>query len=100
MTTSGLTFIAELEDIVRDRLTAPNASSYTAKLSAAGSKRIAQKVGEEGVELALAAVAGDRAEILDEAADLLYHVIVLLVHKELSLADVAGTLEERHAARA
>ena len=99
MRTSDLTFLAELEAIVRDRFTAPTGQSYTAKLAAAGRKRIAQKVGEEGVELALAAVSNDRDEIVDETADLLYHVIVLLVDNGLSLADVVTRLEERHAAR-
>jgi len=67
-----------------------------ASLFAAGTRRIAQKVGEEAVELALAATAGDRDEQLDEAADLLYHLLVLLAAKDLSLADVAERLEERH----
>ena len=97
MSTSDLRFLAELETIVRDRLQAPREGSYTSRLAAAGTKRIAQKVGEEGVELALAAVAGDRRETLDEAADLLYHLIVLLANQGLSLAAVADILESRHA---
>ena len=97
MSTSDLKFLAELETIVRDRLQAPREGSYTASLAAAGTKRIAQKVGEEGVELALAAVAGDREETLDEAADLVYNLIVLLANQDLSLAAVADTLQSRHA---
>jgi len=95
VSTSDLSFIGELESIVRERLANPRPQSYTAKLAAAGSKRIAQKVGEEGVELALAAVSGDRDEIIDEAADLVYHLIVLLAEKDLSLADVGQRLAAR-----
>ena len=74
----------------------PGAESYTSSLAASGDKRIAQKVGEEAVELALASVAGNRAEILEEAADLVYHLLVLLNTKGLRLADVVTTLEGRH----
>lgn len=96
MSTTDLRFIGELETIVRARLDTPNETSYTAKLAAAGTKRIAQKVGEEGVELALAAVSGEREEIIDEAADLVYHMTVLLAVSKVSLADVAARLETRH----
>lgn len=97
MSTSDLTFLAELERIVQDRLRNPRDASYTASLAAAGTRRIAQKVGEEGVETALAAMTGDHSELLSEAADLVYHLIVLLADQGLSLADVATTLESRHA---
>ena len=97
MSTSDLTFLGELEAIVNDRLSNPSDASYTASLAAAGAKRIAQKVGEEGVELALASVSGDADETLDEAADLVYHLIVLLANRNLSLGDVAKRLESRHA---
>ncbi len=90
-------FIQQLEDIIRDRLENPPEGSYTAKLAAAGTKRIAQKVGEEGVELALASVAGDRQEVASEAADLFYHLLVLLNHEGLTLSDVAEELKRRHA---
>lgn len=99
MSTADLSFIGELEGIVRARLNTPDESSYTAKLAAAGTKRIAQKVGEEGVELALAAVSGDREEIIDEAADLVYHVLVLLTAQGISLGDISDRLESRHASR-
>lgn len=89
-------FIADLESIVRSRLDEGSDSSYTARLAAAGPQRIAQKVGEEGVELALAAVGGSQQEIIDEAADLIYHLVVLLAEKGLSLEDVARRLETRH----
>ena len=97
MSNSDFMFLAKLENIVRERLQNPSDDSYTARLAAAGVKRIAQKVGEEGVEVALAAVTGDRDETLNEAADLVYHLIVLLATQDLSLADVANTLESRHA---
>jgi phosphoribosyl-ATP pyrophosphohydrolase/phosphoribosyl-AMP cyclohydrolase len=93
---SNLSFINRLESIVQERLENPNNASYTAQLAAAGTKRIAQKVGEEAVELALAATSGDREETIDEAADLIYHVIVLLASQGLGLADVAERLESRH----
>ncbi len=98
MSASNLAFIAELESIVRDRLQNPDPDSYTARLAAAGTRRIAQKVGEEGVELALAAVDGTSDEILDEAADLVYHLVVLLADRDLALADVSARLENRHSA--
>jgi len=94
----GIEFLETLEAVVRERATATGESSYTASLFAGGTRRIAQKVGEEAVELALAATAGDRDEQLDEAADLIYHLLVLLAAKDLSLADVAERLEERHSA--
>jgi len=95
--TPNIAFIAELETIVTARLAAGSDESYTARLAAAGTKRIAQKVGEEGVELALAAIAGSQQETIDEAADLVYHLIVLLADRGLSLEDVATRLEARHA---
>ncbi len=91
-------FIQQLEEIIRDRFESPVEGSYTAKLAAAGTKRIAQKVGEEGVELALASVDGDKEEIVAEAADLVYHLLVLLNRQDLSLADVSDELERRHSA--
>lgn len=96
MSNGDLSFIGELETIVHARLKSPTRDSYTAKLAAAGIKRIAQKVGEEGVELALAAVSNDREEIIDESADLLYHLTVLLADRDILLADVATRLRERH----
>jgi len=89
-------FIGDLETIVRARLDEKNEDSYTARLAAAGTRRIAQKVGEEGVELALAASSGTEQETIDEAADLIYHVIVLLSERGLSLEDVSRRLETRH----
>ena len=98
MSRPNIEFIADLETIIRARLDTGGDESYTARLAAAGTKRIAQKVGEEGVELALASSGGDRQEIIDEAADLVYHLLVLLADAGLSLEDVAMRLEARHSA--
>lgn len=101
MSSNRIQFIGELENIIAARLdpqsNGGNETSYTASLANAGIKRVAQKVGEEAVELALAAVDGGRDEVLDEAADLVYHLLVLLKLKKLSLADVDATLRRRHA---
>jgi phosphoribosyl-ATP pyrophosphohydrolase/phosphoribosyl-AMP cyclohydrolase len=70
--------------------------SYTARLIASGTKRIAQKVGEEAIELALAATSGSQQETIDEAADLVYHLIVLLADQDLSLGNIAERLRTRH----
>ncbi|MGL4860336.1 MAG: bifunctional phosphoribosyl-AMP cyclohydrolase/phosphoribosyl-ATP diphosphatase HisIE [Enterobacteriaceae bacterium] len=93
---SDLAFLYQLEQIVAERKGASADSSYTAHLYASGTKRIAQKVGEEGVETALAAMAGDRAELTNESADLLYHLLVLLQDQGLSLSDVVRCLQQRH----
>lgn len=90
-------FIADLETIVRARLETGGDESYTARIAAAGTRRVAQKVGEEAVEVALAATSGSQQETIDEAADLVYHLIVLLHERGLSLEDVARCLEARHA---
>ena len=92
----GLAFLAALERLIRDRQAERPAGSYTTKLFEAGIKRIAQKVGEEGVETALAAMAGDRDELANESADLLYHLLVLLRAGGVDLAEVVKTLESRH----
>ena len=96
MSSNELEFLSTLETIIRDRLDNPDSGSYTASLAAAGNQRIAQKVGEEGVELALAAVVENRDEIIDEAADLIYHLLVLLNAQGLELAQVAARLRQRH----
>lgn len=87
---------AELERTVGERSAAAVPSdSYTAQMLAAGVQRIAQKVGEEAVETALAAVSGGTTELAGEAADLLYHLILLLYARGMRLADVAETLRVR-----
>ncbi|HEK0808302.1 TPA: bifunctional phosphoribosyl-AMP cyclohydrolase/phosphoribosyl-ATP diphosphatase HisIE [Proteus mirabilis] len=89
-------FLYELENLLRERKSASPNSSYTAQLYASGTKRIAQKVGEEGVETALAATVNDREELKNEASDLLYHLMVLLQDQSLSLSDVIDCLQKRH----
>lgn len=89
-------FLYELEQLLGERKSADPASSYTARLYASGTKRIAQKVGEEGLETALAATVHDREELTNEAADLMYHLLVLLQDQELSLATIINRLRERH----
>lgn len=91
-----ISFVAELERVIASRKHAEPDSSYTASLYASGIKRMAQKVGEEGVETALAATVGDLEELKNESADLLYHLIVLLQASGLSLADVIAVLKQRH----
>lgn len=95
-TDSKFSFLYQLEQIIASRKQAPPDSSYTASLFASGTKRIAQKVGEEGVETALAAVVKDQQELSNEAADLLYHLLVLLQDQELPLAQVIDVLRQRH----
>lgn len=96
MTVSDLNFLATLEAIIGERRISASDESYTSQLFAAGSKRIAQKVGEEAVEVALAANSNDRDETLNEAADLIYHLLVLLADQNIRLSDVVSTLQSRH----
>ena len=93
-------WLADLSAIIGDRAASGDPSSYTRRLLDAGIERIAQKVGEEGVEVALAAVARDSAACAEELADLLYHVAVLMEAKGIAWADVVSVLAERHAERA
>lgn len=93
-------FLAELDGIVARRERDRPEGSYSTKLFEAGPRRIAQKVGEEGVETALAAVAQDDIALLGEAADLVFHLTVLLRARGLGLADVEAVLRARHAAAA
>ncbi|WNN47292.1 bifunctional phosphoribosyl-AMP cyclohydrolase/phosphoribosyl-ATP diphosphatase HisIE [Siccibacter colletis] len=89
-------FLWELEQLLASRKSADPESSYTAKLYASGTKRIAQKVGEEGVETALAATVNDRHELTNEASDLMYHLLVLLQDQDLDLTTVIENLRKRH----
>lgn len=93
---SDFTFLADLERVLAARKSADPESSYTARLYAKGIKRIAQKVGEEGVETALAATVHDKEELKNEAADLLYHLTVLLQASDMSMSDAIAVLRERH----
>jgi phosphoribosyl-ATP pyrophosphohydrolase/phosphoribosyl-AMP cyclohydrolase len=93
-----LRFLAELDALVARRVRERPSGSYTTRLLDSGIRAIAQKVGEEGVETALAAVAQDDADLLGESADLLFHLSVLLHARGLDLAAVAAVLETRHRA--
>ncbi|CAM2958550.1 bifunctional phosphoribosyl-AMP cyclohydrolase/phosphoribosyl-ATP diphosphatase HisIE [Vibrio rarus] len=93
---SQMVWLNQLETLLGERKSADPDSSYTASLYARGTKRISQKVGEEGVEVALAATSGDKAELVCESADLIYHLLVLLQDQGLSLSDVVNKLKERH----
>jgi phosphoribosyl-ATP pyrophosphohydrolase/phosphoribosyl-AMP cyclohydrolase len=90
-------FLGELDALIAQRVAERPAGSYTTRLLEAGIRRIAQKVGEEGVETALAAVAQDDDALLGEAADLAYHLLVLLHARGLGLAELQATLIKRHA---
>lgn len=92
----GFGFIGRLERTIDQRMQSRASDSYTAELLQGGARRIAQKIGEEGVELALAAACEERAEIIAEAADLVYHLLVLLRHQGLAFSDVARELGSRH----
>ena len=89
-------FIADLDALVAQRERERPAASYTTKLFDEGIRRIAQKVGEEGVETALAAVVQDDPALLGESADLVFHLLVLLRARGLSLQDVSSVLQQRH----
>ena len=89
-------FLADLDDLIRKRRLDRPPGSYTTKLFESGTRRIAQKVGEEGVETALAAVSENDEALLSEAADLIYHLTVLLRSRDLSLHQAIEVLKERH----
>jgi phosphoribosyl-ATP pyrophosphohydrolase/phosphoribosyl-AMP cyclohydrolase len=89
-------FLAKLEGIITDRKNNPNDNSYTSKLFAKGINKIAQKVGEEAVEVVIEAKDNDEQLFLNESADLLFHYLVLLSAKGHQLADVLAILQERH----
>ncbi|QSX31515.1 bifunctional phosphoribosyl-AMP cyclohydrolase/phosphoribosyl-ATP diphosphatase HisIE [Shewanella cyperi] len=100
--TRTLDFNAQLAALIQSRKPqtgSENSASYTSSLFQSGTKRIAQKVGEEGLETALAAATGDKAELVDEAADLLFHLMVLLEDQGLQLGDIQRRLFERHQKR-
>ena len=93
---SNIGFLNQLGTLIAERHKTMPEGSYTTSLFAEGKARIAQKVGEEGVELALARMKDDSAEISNEAADLLFHMMVLLEDARLSLADAISVLQGRH----
>jgi phosphoribosyl-ATP pyrophosphohydrolase/phosphoribosyl-AMP cyclohydrolase len=89
-------FILQLEQIISDRYENPQEGSYVNKLRNKGLNKIAQKVGEEAVETIIAALAQSETEMIDETSDLVFHLLVLLREKGLSLETIAKNLEERH----
>ncbi len=92
---STMDILAKLETTLRERKGADPGDSYVSSLYAKGDRKIAQKVGEEAVETAMAVAADDNGEIIKESADLLFHLMVLLEARGLSLADVASELAQR-----
>ena len=88
-------FLNVLNKTIADRAEYQSDESYTAKLFEKGTKRIAQKVGEEGVEVALAAATGDKAELINESADLLYHLLVLWQDQNVEMGEVMECLKQR-----
>jgi phosphoribosyl-ATP pyrophosphohydrolase/phosphoribosyl-AMP cyclohydrolase len=89
-------FILELENIIEDRFTNPQEGSYVNKLRSKGLNKIAQKVGEEGVETVIAALVESETDLINEASDLMFHLLVLLREKGLTLEHIAKNLEGRH----
>jgi len=89
-------FIFELENIINDRYENPVEGSYINKMRNKGLNKIAQKVGEEGVETVIAALAETEEELIGEASDLVFHLLFLLKEKGLSIQDIAKNLEKRH----
>ena len=95
----ALAFLSKLEGVIEQRIAENPEGSYTARLFAKGPNRIAQKVGEEGLEVALAAVVESDDKVISESADLLYHLLVLLKSRGVTLARVVAELESRHAGK-
>jgi phosphoribosyl-ATP pyrophosphohydrolase/phosphoribosyl-AMP cyclohydrolase len=91
-----ISFLAKLEAVIAQRATEKPDASYTAKLLAKGINKVAQKVGEEGVETALAGASESDDKLIDESADLLFHLLVLLRARGLTLPQVVQKLESRH----
>lgn len=89
-------FLEYLENLIQDRKNNPSENSYTNSLFQRGIQKMAQKVGEEAVEVVIDAVAGNREPMKGEAADLLYHLLVLLAGSDMKLSDIIQVLEERH----
>lgn len=89
-------FLFQLEKIISDRKEYPSEKSYTSSLFKSGINKIAQKVGEEATEVVIDAMDNNRERLKEETADLLYHLLVLLAEKEISLSEVSELLEKRH----
>ena len=88
--------ITQLYNLILDRKSNPKPGSYTNSLFDSGLPRIAQKVGEEGTEVVVAALSQENERLVEELADLAYHVLVLMAAKGITPAEVAGELEKRH----
>ena len=95
-----LAFLAQLENVIAERINEAPEGSYTARLYARGVRRVAQKVGEEGLEVALAGAGEADPQLIAESADLLFHLLLLLRSRVIPLAAVVDELRQRHAARA
>ncbi len=93
---TSIAFLAKLEAVIAQRATEKPEASYTARLFEKGVAKIAQKVGEEGVEVALAGVSETAEKVTEEAADLLFHLLVLLRARGLTLSQIVEKLESRH----
>lgn len=89
-------FLSQLEQVIASKKNDDPKESYTAHLFSRGTTKMAQKVGEEGVEVALAAVAETKEDLLGECADLFYHTLVLLADQKIELAEVMAVLQDRH----
>lgn len=98
-TAERISFLNQLESVLAQRIADKPEGSYTARIWSQGKTRMAQKVGEEGVEVALAAVTQEDDRLISESADLLYHLALLLKSRDLSLTDVVRELEQRHHAK-
>ncbi len=88
--------IHELYNVILDRKNNPKPGSYTNSLFDSGLPRMAQKIGEEGTEVVVAALSQENEHLVEEIADLTYHVLVLMASKGITPAEVAGELEKRH----
>jgi phosphoribosyl-ATP pyrophosphohydrolase/phosphoribosyl-AMP cyclohydrolase len=89
-------FLFELDSIIKDRYDNPKKESYVNKLRKKGINKIAQKVGEEGVETVIAALAEREIDLINESSDLIFHLLVLLREKDIPLENIAKNLENRH----
>jgi len=93
---SEIQFLQELTEIIKNRKEQSPEGSYTATLFASGINRIAQKVGEEAVEVVIEAMGSETSGLKDEVADLIFHLLVLMEEKEVKLSEVVEVLKERH----
>lgn len=93
---ADMIFLEELYDVIVNRADADPKESYTAKLFAKGREKIAQKVGEEGVEVVIEAVADNKKKAVSESADLLFHLMILWADMGIHPGDVVGEMKDRH----